>query len=70
MAPALHRVGTRLRWRIAEQRIGPSCTHSLSLLFYAMLGVHPVAVRLVQATLGGVLLPWGAYRLAGVLFAD
>ena len=37
---------------------------------YAMFGVHPVAVRLVQATLGGVLLPWGVYRLAGVLLKD
>lgn len=31
---------------------------------YALLGVHPVAVRLVQAVLGGLLIPWMVYRLA------
>ncbi len=35
---------------------------------YALLGVHPLAVRLVQAVLGGLLLPWMAYRLAKALF--
>jgi hypothetical protein len=31
---------------------------------YALLGVHPLAVRVVQAVLGGLLLPWMVYRLA------
>ena len=31
---------------------------------YAVFGVHPLAVRLVQAVLGGILLPWMVYRLA------
>jgi hypothetical protein len=31
---------------------------------YALFGVHPLAVRVVQAVLGGVLLPWMIYRLA------
>jgi hypothetical protein len=31
---------------------------------YALFGVHPLAVRVVQAVLGGVLLPWMVYRLA------
>ncbi len=31
---------------------------------YALFGVHPLAVRLVQAVLGGILLPWAVYRLA------
>jgi hypothetical protein len=31
---------------------------------YALFGAHPLAVRLVQAALGGVLLPWMVYRLA------
>jgi hypothetical protein len=36
---------------------------------YALLGVHPLAVRLVQALLGGVLLPWVVCRLARTTFA-
>jgi hypothetical protein len=35
---------------------------------YALFGVHPLAVRLVQAVLGGVLLPWMVYRLTYRLF--
>jgi hypothetical protein len=31
---------------------------------YAVVGVHPLAVRLVQSLLGGVLLPWMTYRLS------
>lgn len=31
---------------------------------YAVAGVHPLAVRLVQAVLTGILLPWMVYRLA------
>ena len=31
---------------------------------YALFGAHPLAVRLVQAVLGGLLLPWVVYRLA------
>lgn len=31
---------------------------------YALFGVHLLAVRLVQAILGGILLPWLVYRLA------
>jgi hypothetical protein len=30
---------------------------------YAVFGPHPLAVRVVQAILGGILLPWLAYRL-------
>ncbi len=35
---------------------------------YAIFGVHPLAVRLVQAVLGGVLLPWAIFRLARRIF--
>jgi hypothetical protein len=31
---------------------------------YGIFGIHPLAVRLVQAILGGLLLPWMVYRLA------
>jgi hypothetical protein len=31
---------------------------------YALSGIHPLAARLVQAGLGGILLPWMVYRLA------
>ncbi|MHB1295238.1 MAG: ArnT family glycosyltransferase [Anaerolineae bacterium] len=31
---------------------------------YAVFGPHPLAVRIVQGVLGGVALPWLAYRLA------
>jgi hypothetical protein len=31
---------------------------------YGVFGVHPLAVRLAQAVLGGILLPWVVYRLA------
>lgn len=31
---------------------------------YALLGVHPLAVRVVQGVLGGLLLPWAVWRLA------
>ena len=31
---------------------------------YLIFGVHPLAVRLAQAVLGGLLLPWLVYRLA------
>ena len=37
---------------------------------YALSGAHPLAVRLVQAVLGGLLLPWMVYRLARTLFSD
>lgn len=37
---------------------------------YALAGVHPLAVRLVQAVLGGILLPWMVYRLARQMGAD
>jgi hypothetical protein len=30
---------------------------------YALFGIHPLAVRLVQSVLGGLLLPWAVYRL-------
>src|SRR5512136_3002820 len=36
---------------------------------YGLVGVHPLAVRLVQAVLGGILLPWLTYRLAVRVFA-
>jgi len=35
---------------------------------YALSGAHPLAVRLIQAVLGGLLLPWMVYRLAQHLF--
>jgi hypothetical protein len=35
---------------------------------YALFGPHPLAVRLIQAVLGGVLLPWMVYHLARCLF--
>jgi hypothetical protein len=35
---------------------------------YSIFGAHPLVVRLVQAVLGGVLLPWMVYRLAKHLF--
>jgi hypothetical protein len=31
---------------------------------YAVFGVHPLAARVAQAVVGGVLLPWMVYRLA------
>src|SRR5512138_3130455 len=31
---------------------------------YAIFGAHPLAVRLIQAIVGGILLPWLVYRLA------
>ena len=34
---------------------------------YALVGPHPLAARLVQALLGGVLLPWMTYRLANTV---
>jgi hypothetical protein len=37
---------------------------------YALTGAQPLAVRLVQAVLGGLLLPWMVYRLARALFSD
>jgi 4-amino-4-deoxy-L-arabinose transferase-like glycosyltransferase len=37
---------------------------------YALFGPHPLAVRLVQAVLGGILLPWSVYRLARSVVGD
>lgn len=37
---------------------------ALVAAIYWLVGVHPLAVRLVGAVLGGVLLPWMVYRLA------
>ncbi len=37
---------------------------------YALVGFRPVAVRLVGAVLGGLLLPWMTARLARRLFPD
>ena len=36
---------------------------------YAVAGAHPLAMRLVQAVLGGLLLPWMVYRLARTVFS-
>jgi hypothetical protein len=36
---------------------------------YRLAGVHPLAVRLLGAVIGGILLPWMVYRLARRLFA-
>jgi hypothetical protein len=33
---------------------------------YAVFGVHPLAARVVQAVLGGLLVPWMVYQLAQV----
>lgn len=35
---------------------------------YALFGPHPLAVRLVQAVFGGVLLPWMVHRLTRRVF--
>ena len=35
---------------------------------YVLFGVQPLAARLVQAVLGGILLPWLVYRLARQVF--
>ncbi|MEE8390036.1 MAG: hypothetical protein V3S14_04470 [Anaerolineae bacterium] len=35
---------------------------------YAVFGVHPLAARVVQAVLGGLLLPWMVYRLSRTVF--
>ena len=35
---------------------------------YGVFGVHPLAGRLLQAVLGGILLPWMMYRLSLRLF--
>ncbi len=35
---------------------------------YGLLGVQPLAARLVQAVVGGILLPWMVYRLAKTIF--
>jgi hypothetical protein len=35
---------------------------------YAVFGVHPLAVRVLQALLGGLLLPWMVYRLTRTVF--
>jgi hypothetical protein len=37
---------------------------------YGVFGVHPLAARLVQALLGGMLLPWMVYRLARRVFSS
>lgn len=37
---------------------------------YAVFGVHPLAARLVQAILGGLLLPWMVYCLTKTLFGE
>lgn len=39
-------------------------------LCYALLGFHPLAVRLLQSLLGGVLLPWLVYRLTNRVFPE
>ena len=36
---------------------------------YAIFGVHPLAARLLQAVLAGVLMPWLAYHLARRVFS-
>lgn len=37
---------------------------------YALFGYAPLAARLLQAVLGGILLPWLVYRLARRVFAQ
>ncbi|MEW5868444.1 MAG: hypothetical protein AB1894_04155 [Chloroflexota bacterium] len=36
---------------------------------YALFGVHPLAARLLQSILAGLLMPWLTYRLARRVFA-
>jgi hypothetical protein len=36
---------------------------------YGVSGVHPLAVRIIQGVLGGLLLPWMTYRLTRRVFA-
>ena len=36
---------------------------------YSLFGPYPLAMRLVQAVVGGLLLPWMVYRLAATLFS-
>lgn len=36
---------------------------------YSLFGPNPLAMRLVQAVVGGLLLPWMVYRLAVTLFS-
>jgi hypothetical protein len=36
---------------------------------YTVFGVHPLAARLAQAILGGLLLPWMVYRLTRTVFS-
>lgn len=36
---------------------------------YGLCGVHPLAVRIIQSILGGILLPWMTYRLTRRIFA-
>ncbi|MDD3826521.1 MAG: glycosyltransferase family 39 protein [Anaerolineae bacterium] len=36
---------------------------------YSLFGPYPLAMRLVQAIVGGLLLPWMVYRLAATLFS-
>jgi len=36
---------------------------------YALFGLHPLAVRLIQGVLGGLLLPWMVYHLARRIWA-
>ncbi len=37
---------------------------------YALLGLHPLAARTIQALIGGLLLPWLLYRLGKRLFGE
>jgi hypothetical protein len=37
-------------------------------LVYALFGIHPLAARLIQVTIVGLLMPWLAYRLAQYVF--
>ncbi len=37
---------------------------------YALFGPHPLAARIIQALIGGILLPWLLYRLGKRLFGE
>jgi len=37
-------------------------------LVYALFGAHPLAARLIQSLIVGLLMPWLAYRLAQRIF--
>ena len=62
--------GIPSRRRTRPPRTGPSSTPRSSPRVYRIAGPHPLAVRLLQALLAGLLLPWLTYRLARRMLAS